>query len=131
MSESDSHRVHMKRTGLTRLWWATRHSVSGLCQAWSEPAFRLELLLSAVMLPLSFWLGSDWTQVALLAGSVVFVLMAEMINTAVEAVVDMVSDEWHSLAKRAKDTASAAVFLAMLWCGGGWISALGAAGGLW
>ncbi len=77
-----------------------------------------------VLLPSAFWLAQDWTEGALLAGSVLIVMLVELLNTAVEAVVDRVGPEWHPLSKRAKDIGSAAVLLSLLLCGGIWVAAL-------
>lgn len=111
-------------TGITRLLRATRHSVVGLRWAWrEESAFRQELVLAAVLAPLALWLGSGWLERALLWGSLVLVLIVELLNTAVEAAVDRVSLEPHDLAAKAKDVASAAVMLSLLWCGGVWLTA--------
>jgi len=77
-----------------------------------------------VMVPASFWLGRGWTEVALLAGSTLLVLIVELLNTAVEAAIDRVGPEWHALSKRAKDMGSAAVLLALLLCGSIWAAAL-------
>ena len=127
----EDHRKHMKRTGSSRLWWALKHSVAGIRAGYTEPAFRLEVWLASLMLPASFWLGDTWGEISLLAGTVIVVLAAELLNTAIEAAVDMFTLEWHSMAKRAKDTGSAAVFLAMLWCGGTWIGAIASKWGWW
>lgn len=115
---------HKARVGVVRIWHASSHSLQGLSAAWPEKAFRFETFLAMVLLPASFWLGAEWAQVAVLAGSVVAVLVVELLNTAVEAVVDRVGTEWHLLAKKAKDIASAAVFLALLFCGAVWTAAL-------
>lgn len=112
------------RTGLTRVWHATGHSLAGLRAAWSEPAFRQETWAAVVLLPGALWLAQDWIQGALLAGSVLLVMLVELLNTAVEAVVDRVGPEWHPLSKRAKDIGSAAVLLSLLLCGGIWAAAL-------
>jgi diacylglycerol kinase (ATP) len=113
------------RGGLGRIVRAAGYSWNGLRLAYSgESAFRQEAWLAAVMLPAAFWLGRDWTQVVLLAASVMLVLIAELLNSAVEAVVDRVSSDWHELSKRAKDLGSAAVLLALLLCGGIWLSVL-------
>jgi diacylglycerol kinase (ATP) len=113
------------RTGIDRILRATGHSASGLRLAYAgESAFRQEVWLAIVLLPLSFWLGDDWTQVALLAGSVLLVMIVELLNSGIEAVVDRVSYEWHELSKRAKDLGSAAVMLSLLLCAGIWIAAL-------
>ncbi|MCW7541497.1 diacylglycerol kinase [Aquabacterium sp. A7-Y] len=113
-----------RRTGLARLLHATRYSIEGLVAAYGESAFRLETRLAAVMLPLAFWLGRSWVEVALLAGSVMLVLIVELLNSAVEAAIDRVSLELHELSKRAKDMGSAAVLLAVLLCSGVWLGAL-------
>ncbi|MAC33588.1 MAG: diacylglycerol kinase [Haliea sp.] len=113
-----------RRRGWRRLPWALRYSWRGLRVAWGEPAFFLEALLALCMLPAAFWLGRDWVQVAVLLGSVVLVLVAELLNTAVEAVVDRIGDEWHVLSGQAKDLGSAAVLLTLLFCGGVWGAAL-------
>ena len=68
------------------------------------------------MVPLAFWLGQNWIEVALLAGSVLLVMIVELLNTGIEAAIDRISLEWHPLAKRAKDMGSAAVLLALLLC---------------
>jgi diacylglycerol kinase (ATP) len=113
------------RTGIDRILRATGHSASGLRLAYAgESAFRQETWLAVVLLPFSFWLGDDWPQVALLAGSVVLVMIVELLNSGIEAVVDRVSYEWHELSKRAKDLGSAAVMLSLLLCAGIWIAAL-------
>lgn len=80
--------------------------------------------MSLFMLPAAFWLGRSWPEVALLAGSVLLVLIVELLNTALEAVVDRIGDEWHELSGRAKDLASAAVLLSLLFCAGVWAAAL-------
>ena len=113
------------RTGIDRIVRAAGYSASGLRMAYvGESAFRQEVWLAAVMLPASFWLGRDWEQTALLAGSVLLVMIVELLNSGIEAVVDRVSDERHELSKRAKDLASAAVLLSLLLCAGIWAAAL-------
>ena len=112
------------RTGLNRLWHATGYSLNGLRAGWGEAAFRLEAQMSVVLIPLAFWLGRDWVQIALLAGSVVLVMIVELLNTAVEAAIDRIGPEWHDLSKRAKDMGSAAVLLATLLAGSVWLAAL-------
>jgi len=112
------------RTGLNRLWHATGYSMAGLRAGWAESAFRQEVLLAIVLLPASFWAGRNWVEVALLAGVVLFVMVVELLNTAIEVVVDRVGPEWHPLSKRAKDLASAAVLLSLLLAGSVWLAAL-------
>jgi diacylglycerol kinase (ATP) len=113
------------RTGLDRIGQAAVNSWSGLRMAFvGESAFRQEVILAVVMLPAAFWVGRNWEQVALLAGSVMLVLIVELLNSGIEAVVDRVSYEWHDLSKRAKDLGSAAVLVSLLLCGGIWLAAL-------
>ena len=112
------------RRGLDRLWHAAGYSLNGLRAGWDEPAFRMEALLAIVLVPLAFWVGRGWAEVALLAGSVVLLMIVELLNTAVEAAIDRIGPEWHDLSKRAKDMGSAAVFLASLLAGGIWLAAL-------
>jgi diacylglycerol kinase (ATP) len=113
-----------RRTGFSRMWHAAGYSMAGLRAGWSETAFRLEACISFVLLPLSFWIGRTWVEVALLAGSVLLVLIVELLNSGIEAAIDRVSYELHDLSKRAKDLASAAVFLSLVLCGGIWAAAL-------
>lgn len=119
------HNPHKGRTGLTRVLFATRHSADGLAAAWHhESAFRQEGVLALAMLPLALWLGSTWLEQALLIGTVLLVLIVELLNSGIEAVVDRVSLDLHELSKRAKDYGSAAVLLSLLLCGAVWTSAL-------
>jgi len=105
---------HKGATGLRRILNATRYSLEGLAAAARhEDAFRQELALVAVLVPLGLWLGANGVERALLAGSALLVLVVELLNSAVEAVVDRVSLEDHDLAKRAKDYGSAAVMVAL------------------
>ena len=113
------------RRGLDRVIRATGYSINGMQLAYhGESAFRQEVWLAAVMLPAAFWLGRSWTEVALLVGSVLLVLIVELLNSGIEAAIDRVSYELHDLSKRAKDLASAAVFLSLVLCGGIWGAAL-------
>lgn len=122
---SDSPNPHKGRTGFDRVVHAAGYSIEGLRAAYrGESAFRQEFWLAAVMLPLAFWLGRGWVEVALLAGSVLLVLIVELLNSAVEATVDRVSLELHDLSKRAKDFGSAAVMLSLLLVAGIWLAAL-------
>jgi diacylglycerol kinase (ATP) len=102
------------QTGLKRVVSATRNSIDGLAAAVRhEDAFRQELMLAAVLVPLGLWLGASGFERALLVASVLFVLVVELLNSAVEAAVDRISFENHRLAKRAKDIGSAAVLLSL------------------
>lgn len=116
---------HKARAGVERIVHATGYSIAGLSAAWRhESAFRQECVLAIVMLPAAWWVGRNWIEIALLAGSVMMVLIVELLNSAVETVVDRISPELHPLSKRAKDIGSAAVMLALLTCTTLWLSAL-------
>lgn len=112
------------RTGLSRVWHAAGYSFDGLRAGWGEPAFRQEAIAALLLVPLSFWLGRSWVETALLAGSVIFVMVVELLNTGIETAIDRIGPEWHDLSKRAKDMGSAAVLLSLLLCIGVWASAL-------
>lgn len=113
-----------KRKGLSRIWHAAGYSLAGLRAGWNEPAFRQETIAAVFLLPLAFWLGRTWVEVALLCAGVVLVMVVELLNTAVEAAIDRIGPEWHALSKRAKDMGSAAVLLSLLLCAGIWGAAL-------
>jgi len=116
---------HKVRSGVQRIVHATGYSIAGLTAAWRhESAFRQECALAVVLLPAAWWVGRGWVEVALLAGSVMAVLIVELLNSAIEAAVDRVSSELHPLSKRAKDIGSAAVMLSLLTCGALWCAAL-------
>jgi len=101
--------------GLRRLLNAIGYSRDGLASAWRhEAAFREEVLLALVTVPLGIWLGQSGIERALLVGTILLVLIVELFNSAIEAVVDRVSPERHELSKRAKDIGSAAVLLTLL-----------------
>ena len=113
------------RTVLDRVVRATGYSLAGLKTAYrGERAFRQETWLASVMMPAAFWLGRTWVEVALLAGSVALVLIVELLNSGIETAIDRVSFELHDLSKRAKDLASAAVFLSLLVCASVWATAV-------
>lgn len=101
--------------GPRRLLQATRWSWQGLSAAWRhESSFRLEVCLSAVLAPLGLWLGPGPVEKALLVGSLLAVLAAELLNSAIEALIERYGPEWNVLAGRAKDMGSAAVFVLLL-----------------
>ena len=101
---------------------ATHYSLAGLAAAAKhEDAFRMELILVAVLSPLALWLGDSGVERALLIGCLVLVLIVELLNSAVEATVDRISFENHRLAKRAKDIGSAAVMLSLVNAGLIWL----------
>ncbi|NDP63699.1 diacylglycerol kinase [Polaromonas sp.] len=112
------------RRGLSRIWHAAGYSLAGLRVGWNETAFRQEALASLVLVPAAFWLGRSWMETVLLAGTVMLVLIVELLNTGIEAAIDRIGPEWHELSKRAKDTGSAAVLLCLLLCAGTWTLAL-------
>lgn len=106
---------HKGKTGLTRVWKALFYSLAGLKAAYRhEDAFRQEVMLAAVLIPLAFLLSADNLARALMVGSVLLVLVVELINSAIEATVDRISLKDHVLAKRAKDIGSASVFVALV-----------------
>lgn len=106
---------HKGKSGLRRIWNACHYSVAGLAAAWRhENAFRQELLLALVLVPLALVLDASGEGKALMIASVMAVLVVELINSALEAVVDRISLENHTLSKRAKDIGSAAVMLALI-----------------
>ena len=113
-----------QRTGLRRVWHAAGYSVAGLRAGWHETAFRQECIAALILIPLAFWLGGNWVETALLAGSMVMVMVVELLNTAVETAIDRIGPEWHDLSKRAKDMGSAAVLMSIVVCAAIWLAAL-------
>jgi diacylglycerol kinase (ATP) len=106
---------HKGKTGLARVWNALFYSLDGFSAAFRhEDAFRQEVILALVLIPLALASHASGVGKALMVGSVMLVLVVELLNSAVEAVTDRVSLENHELAKRAKDMGSAAVMLALL-----------------
>lgn len=106
---------HKGKTGLKRVWSAFFYSIDGLRAAFRhEDAFRQEVSLAAVLVPAALFMPVTGTGKALLIGSVLLVLIVELLNSAIEAAVDRISLEHHTLAKRAKDIGSAAVLLALI-----------------
>lgn len=104
-----------KKRGITRLIAACRYSFSGLMAAVRhEEAFRQELIICAILVPLSLWLGENGVEKSLLLVSILLVLIVELLNSAIESVVDRLGSEHHELSGRAKDMGSAAVLLAIL-----------------
>ena len=102
-------------TGFRRIINAAGYSWLGLKAAYKhESAFRQELWLAIFMIPLGYYLGQDWTDKAALICSVLLVLVVELLNSGIEAVVDRIGDEPHKLSGRAKDMGSAAVFIALI-----------------
>ncbi|RAU18559.1 diacylglycerol kinase [Nitrincola tibetensis] len=105
----------IKATGLSRFYYATCYSLKGLVGAYrSEPAFRYETWIVCGLTPFAFLLAQSTVELILLIASLLLILIFELINTAIEAVVDRAGKEHHELAGLAKDTGSAAVFLCLL-----------------
>jgi diacylglycerol kinase (ATP) len=107
--------------GLKRLGLATLNSLRGLRHCYrSEAAFRQEVWLSAVLVPAGLWLGETGAQRALLVGSMLVVLIVELLNTGIEVVVDRIGTEHHQLSGFAKDLGSTAVFFSLVLLGSTW-----------
>ncbi|SPK72969.1 Membrane protein [Cupriavidus taiwanensis] len=117
---------HKGNRGLARAWHAAINSLSGLRYAvLEESAFRQELTLVVILTPCAFLVPATAVERILLLGTLLVVLIVELLNSSVEAAVDRISLERHSLSKRAKDFGSAAVMLALVLCGGTWITIAG------
>jgi diacylglycerol kinase (ATP) len=102
-------------TGFRRIVDATGYTLKGLKAAWrNESAFRQESMLAVVLAPLAFWLGRSPLEIGFLIATLAFVLTTELLNSAIEAVVDRASPELNELAGRAKDMGSAAVFVSLV-----------------
>ena len=112
------------RTGINRIIHAGGYSIEGMKAGWGETAFRQEATAAIFLVPLAFWLGDNWVETALLAGTVLIVMIVELLNTGIETAIDRIGPEWHALSKRAKDMGSAAVLLSLLLCGSVWVAAL-------
>ena len=112
-------------TGLKRIVLAAGYSAKGLRAAFvNEAAFRQELFLALVLIPLAVWLDVEPTQRLLMIAALFVVLITELMNSAIEAIVDRIGAERHELSGRAKDIGSAAVLLALILCATIWISIL-------
>lgn len=102
-------------TGLRRVLMATRYSAQGFVHAWKhEAAFRQEIGLTLVLLPLALWLGRSGAERLMLIGCCLLVLIVELLNSAIETAIDRFGDEEHELSGRAKDLGSAAVFVSLV-----------------
>jgi len=107
--------VNQRHHGFQRLLYATGYSWEGLKAAWrNEEAFRQESLMGLVLTPLALWLGDSNLERVLLIGSLLLVIIAELLNSGLEAVVDRIGSQPHELSKRAKDIGSAAVFVSLV-----------------
>lgn len=113
-SDQTSGVIPPKRKGIPRLIAAARYSLAGLRAAFaSEEAFRLEVLVLVVGAPLALWLGESPVEKVLLIGSLLLLMIVELLNTAVEVLVNRIGSDYHELSGKAKDIGSAAVFVAM------------------
>lgn len=122
MGEAADAQKH--RRGINRVWHAAGYSLAGLRAGWHEAAFRQEAIAAIFLLPAAFWLGRNWVEAALLAGSVLLVMIVELLNTGIETAIDRIGPEWHDLSKRAKDMGSAAVLLSLMLCALTWSLAI-------
>src|SRR5688572_8226060 len=114
------------KTGLVRIWHAFFNSCAGLTDAWRhESAFRQEIMLAAVLIPVAWLVPVTRGERALLVATVLLVMIVELLNTGVEVAIDRISFEHHSLSKRAKDIGSAAVLVALLLLALVWAIVLG------
>lgn len=103
-----------KNSGIRHILDAFRYTYAGLKAAWiNEWAFRLEIILLVVVVPLGLWMGTSSSQRAILIGSYFIIPLTELLNSAIESMVDRIGRERHELSRRAKDMGSAAVFLAI------------------
>ena len=115
MNKSPPESPYKGKTGLRRVWNALGYSINGFILAYRhESAFRQEVVLTLVLIPASFFLPASGTGHALMVGSVLLVLLVELLNSGIEATVDRISLEDHLLAKRAKDIGSAAVLVSLI-----------------
>ena len=115
----------VKPTGLTRIFNAFGNTWRGLLGAWrEEAAFRQECALAVVVIPLGLWLGTNGIERALLVGPMILVLIVELLNSAVEAAIDRIGAERHTLSGLAKDLGSAAVFASFVLLGVNWLLVL-------
>jgi diacylglycerol kinase (ATP) len=111
------------KTGIARLIDATGYSIKGIGACWKhEAAFRQEVLLAVVLLPLSFFIAENAVQWLLLVSPLILLLIVELLNSAIENAVDRIGDEPHSLSGRAKDMGSAAVFFSLVLIGITWLA---------
>lgn len=112
---NDTHSPYKSKGGLARLFNALRYSLQGLGAAFKhEAAFRQELAIAVILVPVAFWLGNTLAEQLLLIGAVFFVLIIEIVNSALEALADAITLEEHPLIGRAKDLGSAAVMMSIL-----------------
>lgn len=115
MAKADYQKLKQPMRSLMRLIYATRWSMKGFRSTLkTEEAFRQEVLLLIILTPLGIWLGENGIERTLLIGSILIVLIVELLNSAIESAIDRISDEHHKLSGKAKDQGSAAVFVALV-----------------
>ena len=112
----EDHQIQKTRSGIDRIARAFDISMKGLRAAWLEKAFRQEVALAVVLVPLALLLGRSWVETMMMLASVGLVLICEIANSAVEAVVDRIGPEFHELSGRAKDMGSAMVLVSIVLC---------------
>lgn len=108
--------LQKRRTGISRLWNASKYSWSGIKDAWGEPAFRLETKLFILSLPLSQAIGENLMEKLLLISSIWLLLVVEVINSAIESAIDRIGLQYHDLSRKAKDLGSASVLMTIIFC---------------
>ena len=114
--EPDNEMSKPGKKGIKRVFWAAYYSYQGIRSALqNEAAFRQEFVLMLILIPLAFWMGETVEQRLLLIGPCILVVVVELINSAIEAVVDRIGSERHVLSGQAKDMGSAAVFISLFW----------------
>jgi diacylglycerol kinase (ATP) len=124
-TKPDGDVIEKDSSGLARIWRALRNSLEGLGAAYRhEAAFRLEVWTAAVLIPVAVLLPVGALGRALLIGSILVVLICELVNSAIEVAIDRISLERHPLSKRAKDIGSAAVLMALINAGVVWVCVL-------
>jgi diacylglycerol kinase (ATP) len=125
MAKAEYQKLKQPMRSIMRLVYATRWSMKGFISTLkTEEAFRQEVLLLIILAPLGFWLGDDGIEKTLLIGSLLIVLVVELLNSAVESAIDRVGDEHHELSGKAKDQGSAAVSVALVLAVMTWILVL-------
>lgn len=125
-ADASAHRIQRApRNELKRLIYATRNSLRGIRATWAtEAAFRSELIALVISLPAGAWLAETMVHFVLLEITLLILIMAELLNTAIERGMDRVGTEHHPLTGEAKDIASAAVMVAFLIVGLAWGAAI-------
>ena len=108
--------IQKNRKGFSRVWHASKYSWSGIKDAWLEPAFRLEVILFVISLPLAQLIGRSMMEKLLLISSIWFLMIVEVINSAIESAIDRVGLQYHELSRKAKDLGSASVFMTIIFC---------------